>query len=64
MPSSGLEAPPDLRQFLDAVPDSETIRCRLSQNRREATFLRRFLKLALDAERARDTQRQEVAHAR
>lgn len=64
MPTSGFDAPPDLRQFLDAVPDAETIRSRLSQNRREAAFLRRFLKLALDAERARNTQRQEVAHAR
>lgn len=30
MPSRGLEAPPDLRPFLDAVPNSETIRCRLN----------------------------------
>ena len=45
--------PHELRRFLLCVPSADTIRDRLAQRRSEVAFLRRLLKLAVDAERAK-----------
>ncbi len=42
--------PPRLRHFVDHIPSAETVRARLAENRQEAAFLRRLLKLAVEAE--------------
>lgn len=46
------DLPPELRNLIDRVPDVATVRARIEQNKRAALFLRRLLKLAVDAERA------------
>jgi hypothetical protein len=38
-------------ELLRALPDAETIRYRLEENRRESRLLRRLLKIAADKER-------------
>ena len=44
---------PEVQAFVESVPDTETIKEKLAQNRREASFLRRLMKLAVDATAAR-----------
>lgn len=44
--------PKSLEEFARHIPDPETIRARIQENRREVTFLRRLLKLACEAEEA------------
>ena len=55
----------DSGQHEFSVPDAAVVRERLARNRREATFLRRLLRLALDAERTEDKKRSvsEANHA-
>ena len=44
---------PEVQVFVASVPDPATIKEKLAQNRREASFLRRLMKLASDAEAVR-----------
>lgn len=46
--------PDDLRQFIDSFPDADAIRERLEHNSHEAKFLKRLLRLAVDAEQVRN----------
>ena len=52
----------DSGQHEFTVPDAAAVRERLARNRREATFLRRLLRLALDAERT-DAKKRSVSEA-
>jgi hypothetical protein len=45
------QIPPTLTEFVNDLPTAETVRARIVENRREAAFLRRLLKLAVAAER-------------
>lgn len=51
---------------INAIPDPETIRARLSEAVREVDLLRRLLRLAVRAakERPERVSRREVAHVR
>lgn len=45
------DLPPDLREMLRSIPPPDVVRNRLTKLRDEAAFLRRLLRLAVDAER-------------
>jgi hypothetical protein len=47
--------PTALDQYIETIPDPQTIRERLSENIREAKLLRRLLKLSEDKQQARLT---------
>lgn len=44
-------APDELREFVQNIPSPEVIRSRMTQNVQETRFLRRLLKIAVDAKR-------------
>ena len=46
------QIPPTLCEFVRDLPTAETVRAHIVENRREAAFLRRLLKLAVGAEQA------------
>jgi len=50
--ASGGNTSAEIRRFLSSVPSADAIRDRLAQRKSEVAFLRRLLKLAVDAERA------------
>ena len=52
--------PESLHDLADRIPPADTIRARIAQKRQETQFLRRLLKIAVEAERT--VCRQEGQH--
>ncbi len=44
----------DLQSFIETLPDADTIRDRIECNGHEAKFLKRLLRLAVDAGKVRE----------
>ncbi|APZ94828.1 hypothetical protein [Fuerstiella marisgermanici] len=54
--TSPTDVPQSLKELTASVPSAATVRMRLDANRQERLFLRRLLKLAVDAEKANPTK--------